>query len=226
MARKTIELPTTQEIEQLFREGNIEQLRHINERLAKTANQRMQQLYKSNVNTPALERARYYIEQESEVASGEVFSRSKKIEAEDLVDQIKEELIFLRSKSSTVSGSKDDTGEKVFETLTQGKLNEDGTRDTPYLDLSEFTPPSGWKGNDFEYFKKRFTYFLSSDVWKDIKKHFYVTTNNKLLTETGEAIAMGASISEILSEYKRFLRNEITLTDMWDQFTSIKKQKK
>ena len=221
MARKTIELPTTQEIERLYRSGNIDQLRNINERLAKTANQRMQQLFKSDVESPALERAQYYLYQESDVASGGVFSRSKKIEAEDLVDQIKEELIFLRSKASTVSGTKDKRADKVFDTLTKGKLDEAGNRETPYLDLSEFNTPEGWKGEDVEYFKKKFLYFLSTDAWKDIKKHYYVTNSNKLMKEVGEAIAAGASLNELMTSYKQFLRNEISIFQMYDDFTSI-----
>lgn len=221
MARKTIKLPTTQEIERLYRSGDIEALRSINERLAKTANQRMQQLFKSDVESPALERAQYYLYQESEVATGGVFSRSKKIEAEDLVDQIKEELIFLRSKASTVSGIKDKTADKVFATLTEGKIDEAGNREAPYLDLSGFEPPSGWKGEDIEYFKKKFLYFLSSDIWKDVKKALYVTNSNKLMMEAGEAIAAGASINDLTTEYKKFLRNEISVFTMWDRFTSI-----
>lgn len=221
MARKTIKLPTTQEIERLYRSGNIDQLRSINERLAKTANQRMQQLFKSDVESPALERAQYYLYQESEISSGGVFSRSKKIEAEDLLDQIKEELIFLRSQSSTVTGTKDKRADKVFDTLTKGKLDEAGHRETPYLDLSEFTPPEGWSGEDKEYFKKKFLYFLSSDVWKDVKKLLYVTNDNKLMMEAGEAIAAGASLNELTSSYKQFLRNEISVFEMWDDFTSI-----
>lgn len=224
MARKTIKLPTTQEVERLYQSGNIEELRAINERLAKTANQRMQQLFKSDVESPALERAQYYLYQESEIATGGVFSRSKKIEAEDLVDQIKEELIFLRSKASTVSGSKDKTAEKVFATLTQGKIDEAGNREAPYLDLSGFEPPSGWKGDDMEYFKKKFLYFLSSDVWKDVKKYLYVTNDNKLMMEAGEAIAAGASISELTTVYKQFLRREVDVYQMWEKFTSVIKR--
>ena len=222
MARKTIKLPTTQEIEHLYRRGDIEALRQINERLAKTANQRMAQMFKSEVNSPALERAQYYLYQESDIATGGVFSRSKKIEAEDLVDQIKEELIFLRSQASTVSGVKEIQTSKVFKTLTEGKKDASGkVIEGPYLDLEGMKPPSGWIGGSVEYFKQKFLYFLSSDVFKDMKRLLYVTTDNKLMMEAGEAIAAGASLTELNNAYKRYLRNEISMYDLYDDFTSI-----
>ena len=39
--------------------------------------------------------------------------------------------------------------------------------------------------------------------------------------EAGEAIAAGASINDLTTEYKKFLRNEISVFTMWDRFTSI-----
>ena len=88
--RKTIALPTQQQIDELVKRGDIEQLKAINERLAKTANQRMAQLYKSGVkHSSALERAKYYTEQVSEVQTGGVFSRSKKLSLDTLILYLK-----------------------------------------------------------------------------------------------------------------------------------------
>ena len=116
--RKTITLPTQQQIDKMFASGDIEGLRKLNERLAKTANQRMVQLYKSGYETEALKRAKYYTQQELSVSTGGVFSRSKKLDPETLKEQLKEELIFLRSPGSTVSGEKLRRAEKSFRTLT------------------------------------------------------------------------------------------------------------
>lgn len=224
MARRTIKLPTTQQIEKLYKRGDIGELRAINERLAKTANQRMAQLFKDKMRSDALDRAQYYLYQESEVSTGGVFSRSKKIDAENLMEQIKQELIFLRAETSTVSGIKDIRASKVFETLTEGKKDSKGNViSTPYLEIpKEITPPSSWEGTQTEYFKKKFLDFLASDAWKDIKKFLYATDDNSLLTEAGEAIARGAKLSDLSKAYKDYLKGEVSIFTMWEDWTSIK----
>ena len=212
--RKTIALPTQQQIDELVKRGDIEQLKAINERLAKTANQRMAQLYKSGVkHSSALERAKYYTEQVSEVQTGGVFSRSKKLSLDTYAEQISEELIFLRSQSSTVSGEKERRFEKSFETLTTGK--------NPYLDLPDDVEiPEDYQGTRQEYFKEKFEDFLKADVWKDVYKFIYTTENN-VLQQAGEAIARGANIQDLKDAYKQYLRNEIDIYSMWDNWVSV-----
>ena len=224
MARRTIQLPTTQEIERIYKSGDVSRLRAINERLAKTANQRMSQLFESKMNTPALDRAQYYLYQESEVATGGVFSRSKKIEVEDLVDQIKEELIFLRSATSTVTGTKEIRTNKIFKTLTEGKTDpETGVRSEPILEIPEgIKPPSSWQGSESEYFKNTFMKFLASDAWKDVKKFLYVANDATLFQQAGESIAAGATLKDLREAYSQYLKKEISIYTMWDKFTSIK----
>ena len=222
MARRSIDLPSYQEIERLYSEGNIDKLRDFNEKLAKTANQRMAQLWKSGIkSSEALARAKYYIYQESEVQTGGVFSRSKKLSAGQLVEQIKEELIFLRSESSTVSGEKRLRAEKSFETLTKGRTTPEGK--VIKLDIPEdIQVPESWKGSREDYFREKFFKFLEQDVWKDIKKFLYTSEDVSLLKEAGEAIARGASIKDLNAAYKSYLRNEIDVYTMWDNWTSIK----
>ena len=212
--RKTIALPTQQQIDELVKRGDIEQLKAINERLAKTANQRMAQLYKSGVkHSSALERAKYYTEQVSEVQTGGVFSRSKKLSLDTYAEQISEELIFLRSQSSTVSGEKERRFEKSFETLTTGK--------NPYLDLPDDVEiPEDYQGTRQEYFKEKFEDFLKADVWKDVYKFIYTTENN-VLQQAGEARARGANIQDLKDAYKQYLRNEIDIYSMWDNWVSV-----
>lgn len=212
--RKTIALPTQQQIDELVKRGDIEQLKAINERLAKTANQRMAQLYKSGVkHSSALERAKYYTEQVSEVQTGGVFSRSKKLSLDTYAEQISEELIFLRSQSSTVSGEKERRFEKSFETLTTGE--------NPYLDLPDDVDiPDDYQGTRQEYFKEKFEEFLKADVWKDVYKFIYTTENN-VLQQAGEAIAKGANIQDLKDAYKQYLRNEIDIYSMWDNWVSV-----
>ena len=225
MPRKTINLPTTQEIEKLYDEGNIAKLREFNERLAKTANQRMAQLFQSGIkSSAALERAQDYIYYQSDIQTGGVFSRSKKIKAEQLVEQIKEELIFLRSSSSTVTGEKEIRALKSFETLTEGKRDEKGKLISgPYMEIpKDVRVPKSWKGTDNEYFRQKFLNFLSQDAWKDIKKYLYTNEDDSLLKEAGEAIARGARVSDLNKAFRDYLKGEVDIYTMWDNWVSIK----
>lgn len=215
--RRTIDLPTQQEIDRIVKRGDIKELIKINERLAKTANQRMAQLVKSGIkHSTALERAKYYTEQVSEVQTGGVFSRSKKLSLETYAEQISEELTFLRSSASTVSGEKEIRALKSFQTLTRGK---DGEK--PYLDIpKDIEVPSSWEGTREEYFQEKFISFLEQDAWKDIKKFLY-TDNTNILAQAGEAIARGANLEELKEAYKAYLRNEIDIFTMWDDWVSV-----
>ena len=216
--RRTIELPSQQQIDRLVARGDIGELIKINERLAKTANQRMAQLYKSGVRSSnALERAKFYTQQVSEVQTGGVFSRSKKLSIDTYAQQIKEELIFLRSESSTVSGEKQLRAEKSFYTLTHGKNGK-----KPYMELpTDIEIPDTWTGTRDEYFKEKFLSFLESDVWKDVYKYLYTTENNNILSKAGEAIARGASLEDLKNAYKQYLKNEVDIYTMWDSWVSV-----
>lgn len=213
MARK-ISLPTLQQIEALADSGDIEQLRSINERLAKTANQRLRQLEKSGFEgTVAYKIAKDYLWQESDFACGGVFSRSKKLTEEQLTEQIEHELIFLRSKTSTVSGERA-RRDKIFESLTKG--------DNPVIDISkiEIDIPSQYQDDSFQYFKDKFLEFLDEDVWKDVKKYLYAG-NNDLLQEAGEAMARGADINDLVNMYKDFLQGETSIYEVWEKWTTV-----
>lgn len=215
--RKTIQLPTQQQIDKLVAKGDINELIKINERLAKTANQRMVQLTKSGIkHNTALERAKYYTEQVSEVQTGGVFSRSKKLTLETYAEQIAEELVFLRSSSSTVTGEKEIRALKSFQTLTLGKNGE-----KPYLDIpDEIEVPDTWQGTRQEYFQEKFLSFLSQDAWKDVKKYLY-TDNTNILADAGEAIARGASLKDLREGYKAYLKGEVDIFTMWDNWVSV-----
>lgn len=212
MKKVISDVPTIEEIQSLYKKGDIEQLRALNERLAKRSNQRMTSLKKAGLDTTAaITRAQRDIENIG-ISSGR-FSRSKKLSAEDLYKQVKSEANFLRWQTSTVSGEIK-RREKIWESLTTQRIDEEtGDIKNPAIDLSGI--------EDIDAFKKNFLKFLDDGAWEELKKHIY--TKN-ILNEAGEAIAAGASVEELSEAMKNYVNGntEDDLLTIWDNWTSVK----
>ena len=207
MPRKREALPTTQYIESLYESGNLAALTDINEKLAKRANTSLSQLEKSGMETAAYNRATYYLSTDNEFSTGKRFSRSKKMDIDDLYKQVKEESKFLRSKTSSVSGELS-RRDKIFEALTVGKDGKEAAVKIP-------------EGADINEFKNKFLKFLDDDAWKEIKKNLY--TKN-ILNEAGEAIAAGASLEELTDALDNYMyKDEGDLDSIWENWTSVGK---
>ena len=206
MARANTKIPTVQEIDNLYRSGDIESLRAINERLAKRANQRLAEFDKRDMETAAVTRAKGFIQEYKELGNGKNFSRRKSMDIDDLVLNIKEESKFLRSQTSTVSGEMK-RREKIFNTLT--KKDKNGKSIIPTVSKEET-----------DSYKKKFLDFLDSDVWSEIKKTLYSDTNITM-NEAGEAIASGASVEDLEAAFSDYLEGEETdLFEIWDNWRS------
>ncbi|MBO7734177.1 MAG: hypothetical protein J6S67_16555 [Methanobrevibacter sp.] len=212
MKKVKSDVPTIEEIQSLYKKGDIEQLRALNERLAKRSNQRMTSLKKAGLDTTAaMTRAQRDIENIG-ISSGR-FSRSKKMSAEDLYQQVKSEANFLRWQTSTVSGEIK-RREKIWESLTSQRIDEEtGDIKNPAIDLSGV--------EDIDAFKKNFLKFLDDGAWEELKKHIY--TKN-ILNEAGEAIAAGASVEELSKAMENYINGntEDDLLTIWDNWTSVK----
>ena len=212
MKKVSSDVPTIEEIQSLYKRGDIEQLRALNERLAKRSNQRITSLKKAGLDTTAaITRARRDIENIG--LSSERFSRSKKLSAEELYKQVKSEANFLRWQTSTVSGEIK-RREKIWESLTTQRIDEEtGEIKNPAIDLSGV--------EDIDAFKKNFLKFLDDGAWEELKKHIY--TKN-ILNEAGEAIAAGASVEELSEAMKNYVNGntEDDLLTIWDNWTSVK----
>ena len=205
MARAKI--PTIQEIDSLYKKGDLEALREINEKLAKRANQRMKVFEKYGLETAAYNRAQGFIQEYKELGNGKNFSRRKSLDIDDLVMNIKEESKFLRSQTSTLSGEMK-RREKIFNTLT--KKDKSGKSIIP--SVSEV--------DDTDTYKKKFFDFLDTDVWNEIKKSLYADTNITM-DEAGEAIAGGASVDDLKKAFNDYLSGEETdIFEMWDNWRS------
>lgn len=212
MKKVSSDVPTIEEIQSLYKNGDIEELRALNERLAKRSNQRMTSLKKAGLDTTAaITRAQRDIENIG-ISSGR-FSRSRKLSAEDLYKQVKSEANFLRWQTSTVSGEIK-RREKIWESLTTQRIDEEtGDIKNPAIDLSGV--------EDIDAFKKNFLKFLDDGAWEELKKHIY--TKN-ILNEAGEAIAAGASVEELSEAMKNYVNGntEDDLLTIWDNWTSVK----
>ncbi len=206
MARAKTKIPTVQEIDNLYKSGDIETLRAINEKLAKRANQRLAEFDKRDMETAAVTRAKGFIQEYKELGNGKNFSRRKSMDIDDLVLNIKEESKFLRSQTSTVSGEMK-RREKIFNTLT--KKDKNGKSIIPTVSKEET-----------DSYKKKFLDFLDSDVWSEIKKTLYSDTNITM-DEAGEAIASGASVEDLEAAFSDYLEGEETdLFEIWDNWRS------
>ena len=203
-----VKIPTIEEIENLYKAGDIERLRAENEKLAKRANQRLAEFDKRGMETAAYNRAKNYIQEYKELGNGVNFSRRKSMDIDELVMNIKEEAKFLRSQTSTVSGEMK-RRDKIFKTLT--KKNKDGESIIPLPENKE----------EIETYKKKFLDFLDTDVWSEIKKSLYSDTN-ETMDDAGEAIASGAKIDDLVSAYNDFLSGEVEtdIFEIWDNWRS------
>ncbi len=212
MKKVSSDVPTIEEIQSLYKKGDIEQLRALNERLAKRSNQRMTSLKKAGLDTTAaMTRAQRDIENIG-ISSGR-FSRSKKLSAEDLYSQVKSEANCLRWQTSTVSGEIK-RREKIWESLTTQRIDEEtGDIKNPAIDLSGV--------EDIDAFKKNFLKFLDDGAWEELKKHIY--TKN-ILNEAGEAIAAGASVEELSEAMQNYVKGNTDddILTIWDNWTSVK----
>ena len=140
--------------------------------------------------------------------------RKKTNDLDALVEDLRQASRFLRSESSTVSGEKQIRNEKIFKSLTK----KGGALQIP----SDIKVPEDFDGTETEYFQKKFLKFLDENVWKDIKKYIYAQDTD-VLQQAGEAIAKGAEIKDLNKAYRDYLKGEIDIFTMWDDWTKVEK---
>ena len=202
MPRK--EVPSMEYITNLYESGNLQELRSINETLAKRANWRLSDLENKGLDSSAAyTRATYYLSEVSDYSSGDRFSRSKQMDIDSLYEQIKQESNFLRWQTSTAAGERE-RRERVFNTLEEKNL----------IEIPE--------NMDKDAFKDKFLRFLSDDAWTEIKKHLY---HKDILNEAGEAIAAGASVQELSQAMTDYMTGETSedILTIWDNWKSATK---
>lgn len=199
-------IPTTQYINDLADKAAkgdknaLDELGDLNNRISKRANQRMRDIEKKGLEgTAAYNRAKYFI-QNQDFGTGQYFSQSRKLDADDAALNLINATQYLRSQTSTSAGEMRRRADIV------NRLEEGGWIEVP--------------DDDPATFKRNFLEFLDSNAWDDIKKHMYAT-NSGLLQDAGEAIQNGAKIGDLMRAFKDYQKGADTdLFEIWDNWTS------
>lgn len=199
-------IPTTQYINDLADKAAkgdsaaLAELGELNNRISKRANQRMRDIEAKGLEgTAAYNRAKYFI-QNQDFGTGQYFSQSRKLDADDAALNLINATQYLRSQTSTAAGEMRRRADIV------DRLEEGGWIEVP--------------DDDPATFKRNFLEFLDSNAWDDIKKHMYAT-NSGLLQDAGEAIQNGAKIGDLMRAFKDYQKGSDTdLFEIWDNWTS------
>lgn len=207
----TAPVPTIEQIRSLYEKGDIEGLQNLNEKLAKRSNTRLRELEKQGFDTTAAYKRAIDFTSKEGTTDSKRFSRSKKIDIDNLYKQVKQESNFLRWQTSTPAGELE-RRRRVWEGLTMQRIDEEGNIIDPVIDLSQV--------GDINAFKKKFLEFLDEKAWDEIKKHIY---SKNILNEAGEAISAGADIQDLANAITDYNNNESEddLLTIWDNWTSV-----
>lgn len=181
----------------------IREAQRISSQLAKRANVRWAAIEESNYHSRALNRAKYYLQED---LNRNKFTESKKLEGEELKDHIRILNEFLNDeKNTTISGIRDRLDRAAIEGLqNSGKLPDD--------------LPSKKKN---ELLK-----FLRSDIWKEVKDTFEGTESGTggYLLQAIEAIESGARYKDLESlyeDYQNKTEGDFSVFDVMEDWLEI-----
>ena len=205
-------IPTIQQISALAdkaRAGDVNaysELADLNNRLAKRANQRMSEIERAQgiAHTEAYDRAQGYLENVADNSTrnkqGNMrFSQSRKLDIDDLEENLDNVGQFLRDESSKVSSERFRRAEESFETLAEHGFIDD---------LSDSN-------------KKKFFRFLKTDAWEDIKKHI----GSGFIKDAADAISRGVRVGDLVNLYDDYkTRNDVDIFEITDAWVSGKRK--
>lgn len=200
MKRKMI--VTKQQIDALYDAGNIDALRSLNETYAKRANQRLATLEKNDMGTTsAYNRAVDWIQSEGEYTTGDRFTRSKKLDIDELRNQLIQETDFLRLETSTVSGELK-RRDRIFKSMMNSKV----------LDLE--APEDS---EEYKHYKEQFLKFLDEDVFNELVKVFKPTD---IINAGSTAIQAGQDPEALNTAFKNYMagQDDTDIFEIWDNW--------
>ena len=205
MARKGY-IPTAQEIDSLYKKAlegdaaSLDQLGKLNNRLSKRANERMRDIERQGMQgTSAYNKAKYRLGEEGR----EYFSQSRRLDPEQLVENLEGATEYLRAQTSTAAGER-----KRRENIA------DSLEDQGFFEGIDPNKP-------VETLKKDLLDFFDTDAWEDIRKHNRGGTN-VLVQEAVEALNNGAKIGDLKRAFTDY-RKSVLDTDyieLWEDWTS------
>lgn len=172
-------------------EDAAQKLRELSRVYSKRASERMRTLEKSGMDTAALQRAQYYLDDRGRSR----FGTGKNAALEDVVENLEQARKFLVSKTSTVGGERARINQ-MLDTMQSG----------PHPVIDKFKNQKD---------RQEFLNFLASDAFADLKK--YIGTN---LSEAQQAIESGRKVSELVKIYQNYVNKTVDNPILvWEEWT-------
>ena len=195
MARKAL---TQQELYDLYKAAEagsssaLATLRESSKYYGKKGNERLTDFEKAGISSSASTRAAHYLQSEQ---GRNRFSRSGKLSPWEAYKNASEARRFIRSKTGTVVREMK-RQRSVFDKLEKGG----------YL-------PGGMTKEE----RQKFSRFLSSGAWDEIKNTF----GSQTMKEIAEGIQEGNDIDELMEAYKDYESGEIDIEDFLEGWVEV-----
>lgn len=169
-------------------EDAAQQLRELSRVYSKRASERMRSLEKSGLNTSALQRAQYYLDDRGRTR----FGAGKRASLDDVVENLEQARKFLTWQTSTIGGERERLNKMLKTMERNGQI--DG-----------FSSPKD---------RETFLNFLGSNAFADIKK--YIGTNLSEAQQAIEAGAKVEDLERIYNQYAEGeINNPLQVWDAW-----------
>lgn len=209
MARlQKIKVPTTEFIEDLAQEaarGNadaLNELGRLNEKLGRTANQRLRDLEKKGYqSSEAYKQAQYRMN-----ADRPRYSQAHTGSAWTLAESAQQAAQFLRYKTSTVGGVRA-KAKKGFETVKSKVVTSVEEAGDEYEHVKKLTD---------EDLEKELDRFMDSDAFTELRR----TIGSPVIEAAAEKLSGGANLNDLLNAFEQWEKGDLkvgvlTLWDGW-----------
>ena len=169
-------------------EDAAQQLRDLSRVYSKRASERMRSLERSGINTAALQKAQYYLDDRGRTR----FGAGKRASLDDVVENLEQARKFLTWQTSTIGGERERLN-KMLKTMERNGQ------------IGKFSNPKD---------RETFLNFLGSNAFADIKK--YIGTNLSEAQQAIEAGAKVEDLERIYNQYAEGeINNPLQVWDAW-----------
>ena len=169
-------------------EDAAQQLRELSRVYSKRASERMRSLERSGINTAALQKAQYYLDDRGRTR----FGAGKRASLDDVVENLEQARKFLTWQTSTIGGERERLN-KMLKTMERNGQ------------IEKFSNPKD---------RETFLNFLGSNAFADIKK--YIGTNLSEAQQAIEAGAKVEDLERIYNQYAEGeINNPLQVWDAW-----------